>query len=206
MISITLNLINNSNNASPGVVIFQQNLAESSTGFAVAWIVLSNAGTGIANPFRIPMDMTVAASDSYGNITPQLPAPNGSRFEMVSSMRGNQLQLSQQPASAPQIMEVYNELPVGTIGVNAYKNGLLIAQKTSVGPGQKAAFAFDPTIYITLNSDVQQGELINAAALSDNIFQLSLIGIKSADIVMTGGGPGTDAQPILFTLQNVEMA
>jgi hypothetical protein len=32
---------------------------------------------------------------------------------------------------------------------------------------------------------------------------LSLLGIASADIVMTGGGPGSNAMPFAFSLQNV---
>jgi hypothetical protein len=36
--------------------------------------------------------------------------------------------------------------------------------------------------------------------------EFSLLGIASADIVMTGGGSGPDAQPFSFTFQNVVMA
>jgi hypothetical protein len=35
--------------------------------------------------------------------------------------------------------------------------------------------------------------------------ELSLYGISSADIVMTGGGPGPNSTPFQFTLQNVKM-
>jgi hypothetical protein len=36
--------------------------------------------------------------------------------------------------------------------------------------------------------------------------QISLLGISSADIVMTGGGPGPESPPFIFSLANVEMA
>jgi hypothetical protein len=36
--------------------------------------------------------------------------------------------------------------------------------------------------------------------------EISLLGISSADIVMTGGGPGSSSTPFTFSLQNVQMA
>jgi hypothetical protein len=36
--------------------------------------------------------------------------------------------------------------------------------------------------------------------------EISLEGIASADIVMTGGGSGSSAQPFVFSLQNVVTA
>lgn len=208
--NIALNFINNSNDTNPGgIVIFQQNVATTPGSVAetpVAWLVLSNVAQGDAHSFQVPIDITVAASDSFGNVTPQLPAPNGNRFDFVSSVAGNKLQPSSKMASGPQVVEVYNELPVGAINAMAYRNGLLLAQKTSVAPGQKAAFQFEPAIYITLNSQIQQGELIDATVLVNNETMFSLLGLKSADIVMSGGGSGVSAQPIVFTLQNVIMA
>jgi hypothetical protein len=210
MPSVALNFINNSNDTNPnGIVIFQQNVADSAGTLPevpVAWLVFSNVGHGVAHPFQVPMDIAVAASDSFGAATPQSPASSGSRFDMVSSVSGNQLKLSSQAASKPQVVEVYNELPVGAINAMAYRNGLLLAQKTSIAPGQKVAFAFDPKIYIMLNSQIQQGDIIDATMLYNNETMISLLGISSADIVMTGGGSGADAQPVLFTLQNVVMA
>lgn len=205
MISIALNFVNQSNDTNPGgIVIFQQNSAGPNEA-VTAWRVFQDIGQGVAHPFSVPIDLTVAASDSYGTITPQLPAPNGTRFDMVSSIRGNQLQLSQTPASAPQMVEVYNELPVGAIAALVYRDGRLLSQKTGMGPGQKAQFVFEPAIYIKLNSEVQEGEIMDAGTMSDKTM-ISLLGIKSADIVMSGGGSGPDAQPIIFSLQNVTMA
>ena len=44
---------------------------------------------------------------------------------------------------------------------------------------------------------------MNSAILSDINTELSLLGIQSADIVMTGGGAGPQATPFEFTLENV---
>jgi hypothetical protein len=37
-------------------------------------------------------------------------------------------------------------------------------------------------------------------------FELSLLGVSSADIIMTGGGPGPNAATFSFTLTNVKMS
>ena len=55
-------------------------------------------------------------------------------------------------------------------------------------------------------SQVEQGQIINAAIISEVNTEISLLGIQSADIVMTGGGPGADSQPFSFHLENVVMA
>ena len=46
---------------------------------------------------------------------------------------------------------------------------------------------------------------MNSAIISNINTELSLLGIASADIVMTGGGPGPNSTPFQFTLENVKM-
>jgi hypothetical protein len=47
---------------------------------------------------------------------------------------------------------------------------------------------------------------MNSAILSMVNAELSLLGIASADIVMTGGGPGPTSTPFQFNLANIVMA
>jgi hypothetical protein len=51
-----------------------------------------------------------------------------------------------------------------------------------------------------------QGQVMNSATVSQISTELSLLGVRSADIVMTGGGPGPNATPFQFTLSNVVKA
>jgi hypothetical protein len=60
-------------------------------------------------------------------------------------------------------------------------------------------------LFIGVVSQVEEGEVMNSAILSDINTELSLLGIQSADIVMTGGGAGPQATPFEFTLENVVM-
>ena len=207
MNSIKLNFINHSNDTNnSSVVIFQKNEAIGFEELAVAWIVIQNCGIGENHPFSFPMSYTVSASDSYGNYTPQLNANNGNAFDMIKSASGDILQISSNPASSPSEIEIRNDLQTGAINGNCYKSGKLLATKTGISPEQKAVFEFKPTIWIGVVSQLEEGEIMNAAIISEINTQISLLGIASADIVMTGGGAGPSATPFVFSLENVKMA
>lgn len=203
---IKLNLINRSNDRNNSeIIIFQKNVANDFDEVAVAWQVIRYLGLGDNHPFVYPMASTIAASDSWGNYTPQLPAENGQQFAMVLSSSGNQLTLQGQGTS-PSDIECLNNLPTGAISAGIYKSGKLLATKTGIAPGQKAVFSFRPTLFIGVASQVEEGQVMNSAIISNINTELSLLGIVSADIVMTGGGPGPNATPFEFMLENVVMA
>lgn len=203
---IQLNLINNSNDANNSqIVIFQKNVAANFSELAVAWRVVQNLGQGDNHPFTFPMAMAVSASDSYGNYTPKLPAQNGQLFSMSLTASGDQLVASGSGTSSSEV-QVLNSLPKGAINASIYKDGKILATKTSVAPQQKAVFQFKPTIWIGVVSQIVQGQVMNSAIISSVNTELSLLGMASADIVMTGGGPGQDSTAFQFTLENVRMA
>ncbi len=203
---IQLNFINNSNDANNSqVVIFQKNIATDFDELAVAWLVIQNCGQGDNHPFVFPMAMSVGASDSWGNFTPQLTAQNGQLFTMQLTPSGDMLTYTGAGTSMSEV-QVLNGLQKGAINASIYKAGKLLATKTSIAPAQKAAFQFKPTIWIGVASQIVQGQEMNSAIISSINTELSLLGIASADIVMTGGGPGSNSTPFQFSLDNVVMA
>lgn len=204
--SIKLNFINLSNDVNNSeVVIFAKNAATSFDELAIAWTVIKNCGQGDNHPFTYPMTQTISASDSWGNYTAQQNAPLGQRFAMVLASSGDQL-VSQGPATSPQQIELLNGLSRGSVNAQIYKDGRLFAIKTDLAPQQKAVFTFKPTIWIGVASQVEPGDVIDSAILSEINTEISLLGIVSTDIVMTGGGTGPNATPFAFTLQNIVMA
>jgi hypothetical protein len=206
MDKIKLNLINKSadtNNSS--IVIFEKNVAEDFEEIAVAWQVIKNLGRLGNHPFVYPLSFQVGAEDSYGNFTPQMNAYYGQAFEMILSTSGDILQLDENPATNVNEVEIKNNLVTGSISANCYKDGKLFATKKGVAPGQKAVFEFHPTIYVGVVSQIDEGDVMNAAVISQINTQIDLLGITSADIVMTGGGSGENATPFVFTLENVNM-
>ncbi len=78
----------------------------------------------------------------------------------------------------------------------------LVCQKSPSGPKVKARRT---TIWIGAVSQVDEGQVMNSAILSDINTEISLLGIVSADIVTTGGGAGPTSTPFVFTLENVSM-
>jgi hypothetical protein len=206
MSSIQLNLINHSNDHNnSSIVIVGKNVATGLNELAVAWQVIQHLGQGFSHPFTYDLDVSLAASDSYGNYSPQIPAENGTQFSMSLSDSGDVFAHTGQAASPTEI-EVLNQLPQGAINAHVYRSGKLYATKTGIAPGQKAVFEFKPTIWIGVVSELQEGDIMNEAILSDINTELALLGITKANIIMTGGGTGADATPFQFSLQDVVYA
>ncbi|HYW16012.1 MAG TPA: hypothetical protein VE891_07645 [Allosphingosinicella sp.] len=203
---IQLNFINRSNDMNNSqIVIFQKNVASGYNELAVAWQVIQNCGLGDNHPFVYPQTMQVSASDSYGNYTPQLDAQPGDAFAVTCTGSGDTLARNGN-ATYPTEVQIQNGLQQGAINASIYKNGSMLALKTSIAPGQMAAFEFQPTIWIGAVSQVNQGQIMNSAIVETVNTELSLLGVAAADIVMTGGGPGRNSTAFQFTLQNVRMA
>jgi hypothetical protein len=201
---ITLNLINESNDQNNSeVVVFQKNVATDFDEIAVAWKVIQKCGKGWEHQFFFPMDMYLSAQDANGNqvVTPQ-KADNGDLFHVYSGGSGDQLGYFG-PGPSRKEVQLRNDLNLGSINANIYKNGKLLATKTGVSPGQKAVFEFKPTIWIGVVSQIEEGQVMNSAILSDVNTEIGLLGIHSADIIMSGGGVGPGATKFNFTLDNV---
>jgi len=205
MEQIQLNLINKSNDTNHSeYVIFQKNVNPNFSELSVAWRVVKNLGRDDYHPFSYSLKMEVSAGDSYGNFTPKLDAYPGQKFKVSLTGSGDRLTLDGADNS-PTDIQVVNDLAQGAISANIYRDGKLLAKKTSIAPREFADFEFKPTIFIGAAAQIQEGVVINSAILSTNT-ELSLLGIASADIVITGGGPGPTSQPFEFSLQNVVFA
>ncbi|MCU0289211.1 MAG: hypothetical protein MUF15_22800 [Acidobacteria bacterium] len=200
---IKLNFINRSNDRNKSsVVIFQKNVATNFDELAIAWTVIKNCGTDWNHPFTYPMEMKISASDSWTNFSPQQVCNNGQLFHVINDGSGDVLKYAE-PAPSAKEVQLRNDLVRGAIDASIFKDGKLLALKTTIAPGQKAVFEFKPTIWIGVVSQIEQGQVMDSAILSDINTELSLLGVASADIVMTGGGPGANSIQFEFALENV---
>jgi hypothetical protein len=198
---IEITFINNSydeNNSN--VVIFQKNVATNFEEIAVAWRVIENCGRNWSHKFTYPMNFYVGAMDSWGNVSNLQAAVNGQKWDVVRSTSGDILTLDPNPASSFTEVEIKNCLSMGSVDAQIYKDGKLLATKTGVSPQQKAVFEFKPTIWVGVVSEIEEGDIMNSAILSDINTEISLLGITKANLVMTGGGVGSSATPFTFTL------
>lgn len=205
MSNIKLNFINESNDQNNSeVVIFQKNVATSFDELAVAWKVIKNCATGWHHKFEFPMVMEISAADSDGNeIIQPLKANNGQMFHVFRDSSGDQLSFFGPGASRKEV-QLRNDLVKGAITANIFKDGKLLATKTGIAPAQKAVFEFKPTLWIGVVSQIEEGDVMNSAIISDINTELSLLGVASADIVMTGGGNGPNASQFQFSLENIK--
>lgn len=201
---IQLNLINQSQDTNNSqVLIFSKNVAEDEGEVAVAWRVIKNLGLGDNHPFDYPLQFEVSAGDSWGNFTPAIQALDGQAYEMIKDNSGNVLRLSQTPSTSPLDVEIRNDLKTGGISANIFRDDKLFATKTNVSPGQKAVFRFRPRIFIGVATQIQESQIVDSATVSQVNTEIDLLGISSADIVMTGGGGGPSATPFQFHLEHI---
>lgn len=200
---INLTIFNQSNDVNNSdIVILQKNVATNLGELVVAWKVIQNLAIGNYHPLVYDETVTINAIDAWGNFTPRLAAVVGQQYSMYQASSGSKLERTGMSAS-PNELEIRNQLPMGSITANVYRSERLVAQKTLVAPQQKAVFSFQTIIWIGAIAQVEEGKAINSAILSDINTELSLIGIKSADIVMRGGGGGPQATAFTFSLENI---
>lgn len=204
---IRLNFINRSNDPNNSdVVIFQKNAAPDDAETAIAWHVIHGCSRGNNHPFVFTPVLHVSARDAFGNHTPQIATLTGGQsFAAIVTPSGNRLARLEEGAELADI-EVLNALPDGKIDACVFRGGNLLAVAKSIREQTAALFKFPPTIWIGAVSEVAEGDVMTSAVLSTVNAELSLYGVASADIVMTGGGTGKGAEPLQFTLQNVQAA
>ena len=203
---IKLKFINRSDQTqSPDVVFYQTNRATDFEELPVAWKVIKHCGFGNYHPFVFPYLSEVSASDSYGNFTPHLACFPGQAFQVIRTASGNELKPAGKATSVLD-MELRNELVRGAINANIFKGGSLFARKTIIAPGQKAVFRFNPTLFVGAASAVEEGAAVSSAVIGNRKQELPLLGVRNADLILTGGGSGPYAEPFRFTLENIQWA
>jgi hypothetical protein len=88
-------------------------------------------------------------------------------------------------------------------------DGPVTALRVVDAPVQGRSETFDvpahhaPKIWIGTSPGGAQGQTVS---IYDGLTPLSLAGLASADIIMTGGGPGRGTTPFVFTLANAVAA
>lgn len=199
--AIKLNFINRSADANDSpVVILQRNEAPGFDRTTIAWKVIEHCAPGDNHPFTFSMDTCIAASDSYGNFTPQVPAAPGQQFAVKPSSAGARVEATG-PAASEQAIELVYDLTQGALNAWISRDGHWLATVTGITPGQKVLFELKTGIWIGVAPPgVVEGQILDSAIHNDINTQLSLLGIRKANIIMSGGPHG---QPYTFHLEEV---
>lgn len=200
MNDIQLRFVNNSQETNnPDIGVFCSSAAQGDT--VIVWTLIRNCGIGDYHPFVYSADTEVSASDSDGNYTPRLASAPGDTFAMQPTASGNELLFTGNQSGSQEIV-VTNDLPDGPITVYMYRSGRAFAGKPNIVPQSRALFEFRPAIYIAEVTTVLQEGILPTAVVAQLPTEINLLGISSADIVMTGGG----TRPLEYSLANVVMA
>lgn len=184
------------------VLIFLRNEVNNSYSSRLyAWKVIKNCGYDQVHPFIFPLTNTIQVVDSDGNHTQTQIGNPGDKFEFLGKKSGNQLVKVANKSES--FSSVENKLERGSISVKILKDNRLIYQIKHIAPGQLVCFEFNPAILISSVSQFEEGNAVSSAVLS-TIDMLPLAGLSAVDIVKRGGGTGTLAKRITFTLENEE--
>lgn len=199
---INLRVINNSNDFTGSVLIFQKNVSSSFDETATAWIFTENLNQSEMFSFTFGSELRISATDQFGNTIPSLQATPGTQYTLIDS--GTGAEIITDFSSSMRDIEFRNQIN-GTVTANIYRSNKLLISKTVV-PEQTVTFQFKPTIWIGVAAGLTEGQELDSSILSSINTEISLLGIDSADIVMTGGGIGPSATPISFSLENIVFA
>jgi len=203
---ITLNFINRSDDAGNSqILIFGKNPETSLDAIAQAWAVIPAGAPNMSHALLYPAETGLTVQDSYGNFTPMQPAAPGQHFRFVAGEEGGAVEPAIAAGPADQIT-LANDLIQGSVNACLYKGKHLYLCERHVLPGQTAAFRLKPVIWVGVASGSDSGAGSGSATLSSDATKISLLGLASADVVMTGGGTGPNAEPLLFTLENIVTA
>ena len=185
------------------VVIFQKNKTWQKQPNIVPWKVIKHCSAHQYHPIEYTDELKVSIGDSWGNFSfPQVVEPQ-THYEVMKLPIGRQFRKANQQFRDVRGLTIKNNLHRGAISVNVYRNGRLVAQDPVVIPGQQSFFAFEPILYIGAVSDIQEGIVHHSAVMRNVNTQLSLLGVRSADIVMRDSDPRQPSlQPFSFSLEN----
>ena len=187
---------NNSN-----VVFFQKNVATSFDGYTHAWKVIRDCGRGCKHPFEYSLDFELTAQDTEGNILNPVQTCPGKVYKAELGPSGHIISSAVGEVSADaKDAELKNDFPVGAISAQAVRDGKVVATQRCVSPGEKAVFQFQPKLYVGIMANVQEGDVMKAATITQNNTCLNLLGVRSAVIRMTGGGD----TPFNFELTDIK--
>lgn len=201
-----IKFINRSNDTEiKDIVIYQKNeTLMSHTEIPIAWKVIKNCGVNQSYSFAFDSSLEVSLGDFMGNYKTSVRIEEGKVFEIVQGNFGAELKRTERKTQDPFEFVVLNGLRNESFNVSCMRNQRIVAEVDNIYPNESAFFQVSDVICISLGPDVEEGKAISYALMNNMMAQFNLSQIGSADIVMTGGGEGEGAQPLRFSMENVE--
>lgn len=207
VISTKLKVINLSDNARPqSIIFFQKNCANANRDNSIiAWHVINQLSYDHCCEVDFSNKLFASISDYYGNHKPQINLQPGHLYKITEET--NQTSFVESGlGSHPLEIQVENTLNQGAYDINIFRSDKLLSRHSSLIPKAKAFFQFKYIIWAGILPRVKEGDTISISdiELRTTFQQFYLIGIKKAELILVGGGPGPESTPFTFHLTNIE--
>ncbi|MBB3121578.1 hypothetical protein [Pseudoduganella violacea] len=183
--------------------MFQPTIANGAPLQAVAWKVIRNCPYGWLHPFAYSLQLEAGIGDCYGNFSPRLAAREGDAFAVLPTAAGRCF--SRCGAQAADGIVVRNGMARGALYACLFNDGRLLARSSGLALRQGVSFCIPAVLRIGVGGDVREGQLLDAETMAGASCELRLAGLRSADLIMTGGDEA-GAVPAGFHLENLVYA
>ena len=184
----------------PKVVIYQGGFSPCESP-PIAWKVIENCRYDNWHPFRLSAGVCCRLQDVWGNRSPQIEAPPGSRLLVEHGPSGRPM-LSRECIDDGTAVTVTNKCPYPVDGIEILREQRLVACGRCTPAGRRLAFESFLTIHIAPVLRVEEGQPIDLREVIGTVATFSLEHVRRGEIVMMGGGMGASAQPLSFALMD----
>jgi hypothetical protein len=174
--------------AASQLVLFKMNSAAAANP-VLAWKVLRCAA---GRPARVvvPFSQQVGVFNPRGAHAGLESASAGECFQVadratVSGAAAPLLSRGQRAAIGPNMVGVHNGTSDGVLDVVLYKDGRPLYREAALAPGGTMVFEVLPYLHAALCTGVAEGAVLDAATVAAAT-RISLLGLKSADLILTG--------------------
>ncbi|MFB8787305.1 MAG: hypothetical protein U7123_00240 [Potamolinea sp.] len=180
--------VNKSNDQdNPSILVFQKPTESNFAAESTAWQVIDSIGYNCWHKFTYTLDTEVQVLWDNGNSgTFPIATKNGKNYSLKQSNGGFTLEESGNSGASDEF-DVTNKVSVKDgVCVVASKDGKAILKKQAIAKNQKAEFVFHPKLYFGLSSEYQVGDIVDSAVMSDDFKDISLEGLQSLTVTLTG--------------------
>lgn len=187
---VMLTVYNRRSDAAPAQLAFFKRNSAGADEVLLAWKVIRCA-VGQHAHVVLPFDQQVGVFDPHGQHAGSFNAVAGDLFRASTSADGQPLleREAARGALAANMVGVRNGTAALALDVVLYKDGRPLCQHKGLAPGAVATFEVLPYLHVGLCPGVAEGAPLDAASVA-GATRISLLGLKSADLELSGSGAG----------------
>jgi len=186
----------------PRVVVWQDFRDSGLDAAPIAWKVIRSCGYDMRHPFIFPLHPRMTVETVYGNHT------LGGRIQpnqqwVVREKMGRKIFQPEGGIAQDGQVTVANDLSSESVRIVLWRDIRVVAKSRPLSPGQFVSFRYTPDIRVGVAPEVEEGQYMTEELAARTPTQLSLAGLSSTTLLMTGGGNGSRATAFHFCFVEV---